>query len=526
MAGQQSVSGLIIAGKGTALPLKVSRVARVDYWRWVGLVTVSSINLVLSPLTQDICVEAEVKGYVLGLRSTLKYCNDSPDPVEVLFRFPVEQSHAVVGLTAVIDGRRIKAEVREKEEARAAYDDAVASGRSAAFAEEKSGDVFSISLGNLPPKKEAEIQLQLVGELPIDAEGGVRFSLPNTLKPRFTPTGSSDPLAPIPSGDSDQVEHASFAGAPGFQMRVLDAEDVAKVTSPTHGITVAKEGEGLRVSLSEQKPTSVDLVILIRHKAPHTLKAVVESGITTSRENAFMSSPAVMVNFFPEFPNEEAACEFIFLVDRSGSMSGGFIRSARETLVLFLKSLPEGSYFNIIGFGTRFEKLFPQSVPYTQETLDKATEHAEKLQADMGGTNLIQPLQYVFESGSLPGRPRQVFVLTDGSVSNTDSCVQKVKQNAHTSRYVLTLPTLPYKSAITNHNFSFVYITYRCFTFGIGSGASTALVEGLARAGNGTAEFVKEGERLQPKVCASCVFFPSIYHVYMDSTYAMVDAVT
>ena len=42
----------------------------------------------------------------------------------------------------------------------------------------------------------------------------------------------------------------------------------------------------------------------------------------------------------------------------------------------------------------------------------------------------------------------------------------------------------------------------RCFTFGIGSGASTALVEGLASAGNGTAEFVKEEERLQPKVRA------------------------
>ena len=41
---------------------------------------------------------------------------------------------------------------------------------------------------------------------------------------------------------------------------------------------------------------------------------------------------------------------------------------------------------------------------------------------------------------------------------------------------------------------------FRCFTFGIGSGASTELVEGLAMAGNGSAEFVKEGERLQPKV--------------------------
>ena len=40
----------------------------------------------------------------------------------------------------------------------------------------------------------------------------------------------------------------------------------------------------------------------------------------------------------------------------------------------------------------------------------------------------------------------------------------------------------------------------RCFTFGIGSGASSELVEGLAQAGYGTAEFVKEGERMQPKV--------------------------
>ena len=47
--------------------------------------------------------------------------------------------------------------------------------------------------------------------------------------------------------------------------------------------------------------------------------------------------------------------------------------------------------------------------------------------------------------------------------------------------------------------FTFLYL-FRVFTFGIGSGASTALVKGLAKAGNGTAEFIQEGERLQPKV--------------------------
>ena len=50
----------------------------------------------------------------------------------------------------------------------------------------------------------------------------------------------------------------------------------------------------------------------------------------------------------------------------------------------------------------------------------------------------------------------------------------------------------------------FIYCLFvRCFTFGIGSGASTELVEGLATAGKGSAEFIKEGERLQPKVSHS-----------------------
>ena len=384
---------------------------------------------------KDVSVAAEIQGYVLGLKSTLKYANNSPYPAAVLFRFPLEQSHAVVGLTAIVDGRKIKAEVKEKEKARADYDDALSSGQSAALAEEKSGDVFSISLGNLPPGKEAEIHLQLVGELGIDADGSVRFSLPSTLKPRYTPTGSSDPLARVGGGAQAQVEQASTSCVQHFQLTVLNAQGVAEVTSPTHTITSTQSNDEntIGVSLAASEPLAGDLVILVKYKQPYAPTALVESG--SSEKEGIMKAPVVMINFFPEFDNIDAACEFIFLVDRSGSMSGGFINSARETLILFLKSLPEGCNFNIIGFGSRYEKLFPAvSVPYTQETLDKATQHAQGMQANLGGTELLQPLEYIFREKTTSGLPRQIFVLTDGAVSNTNACIRKVKDNAARSR--------------------------------------------------------------------------------------------
>ena len=392
-----------------------------------GLIIKSSQQSV--PL-KEVSVEAEIRACLLGLKSQLKYSNDTPDPVEVMFRFPLEESSAVVGLTAVIDSRRIKADLREKEEARAAYDDAIASGQSAALAEERAGDIFSVALGNLPRGKDAEIDLQIVGELPIDAEENVRFTLPSVFKPRYTPAGSSDPLAGVSGA---QVSSAQVAGFNKFQLNISEPDRIEAVTSPTHTLSLTDGAGGMEVSLTEVEPKDKDLVILIKHKEPHRPSAVVEEG--NGQESGFMSEKAVMVNFFPEFEHVESECEFIFLVDRSGSMRGQFIQSASETLILFMKSLPENCCFNIIGFGSSYELLFEGgSVPYSQSTLDKAVKHLTGLQANLGGTELLRPLEFIFKAKARAGLSRQVFVLTDGAVSNTDACVQKVKQNSGSSR--------------------------------------------------------------------------------------------
>jgi len=71
------------------------------------------------------------------------------------------------------------------------------------------------------------------------------------------------------------------------------------------------------------------------------------------------------------------------------------------------------------------------------------------------------------------GHVRRVVVLTDGQVSNTDQVFDLVRRNAASAAV---------------------------YTVGIGSGVSHHLVEGIAEAGGGTAEFVVGGERMEPKV--------------------------
>ena len=116
------------------------------------------------------------------------------------------------------------------------------------------------------------------------------------------PAGSSDPLAGVGGGAQVQVEQLTSC-VQHFQLTVLNAEEVAEVTSPTHTITATRNSDEdkIGVVLAGSEPLVGDLVILIKHKQPHTPTALVEGG--SSDREGIMKAPAVMINFFPEFDN-------------------------------------------------------------------------------------------------------------------------------------------------------------------------------------------------------------------------------
>ncbi|MCO5599237.1 hypothetical protein L7F22_053338 [Adiantum nelumboides] len=156
-------------------------------------------------------------------------------------------------------------------------------------------------------------------------------------------------------------------------------------------------------------------------------------------------------------------CELVFLIDCSGSMRGSSIACVRECMQLLLRSLPVHSHFNVITFGSRWSSLFPSSQAYDDASLLAASHHIAALGANMGGTEIYPPLFHVLTSKVLPTHPRQVFLLTDGQVSNVKQLVQLTTQHA---------------------------VNTRLFTFGIGNSVDRMLCKKLARAGRGKCEFV------------------------------------
>jgi len=102
---------------------------------------------------------------------------------------------------------------------------------------------------------------------------------------------------------------------------------------------------------------------------------------------------------------------------------GGAIVMAKNALKIFMHSLPEGSKFNICGFGSTHEFLFDDLiVDYKEETLNKALNDIETYDQRtrcLGGTEILTPLKHILEQANTSGLRRQIFLLTDGAVYNT-----------------------------------------------------------------------------------------------------------
>ncbi|KAF2110839.1 von Willebrand factor type A domain-containing protein [Lophiotrema nucula] len=413
------------------------------------------------------------------LTQTFVNPSDTKGIKKVRYIFPLYDGVSVVGFTCHIGDRTIVGEVKEKEKARAVFQEAVARGETAGLFEQlpDASDVFTTTVGNIPPGAKVIIKITYLGELKHDMEvDGIRFTIPNIICPRYGkyPLGLTSNSIPNAHGSGISIT---------VDAEMADGSFIQKMQSPSHPIaismgitsfapnaepTMAKSSATLSLGTAQ---LDTDFVLQIVAKDSGIPKAIVETHPTIPNQRALMATLVPKFALPPEKP------EIVFLVDRSGSMAGSRIKLVVQALRVFLKSLPVSVKFNICSFGSSYMFLWPNgSKTYNQQTLDEAVRHVETLDANLGGTEMFQPVKATIDA-RYKDIPLEVMLLTDGEIWDQKALFDYLNKEVQESQAPI-----------------------RVFTLGIGNGVSHSLIEGIARAGNGFSQAVGEGEKMDSKV--------------------------
>jgi len=184
-------------------------------------------------------------------------------------------------------------------------------------------------------------------------------------------------------------------------------------------------------------------------------------------------------------PDDEAAQEdalpkdIVFVIDRSGSMSGDKIEQARNALHFILDQLNPNDRFSIVSFDDQIDLLARRLQPVDQRTLSDARRFVRQLGA-RGNTDIEGALQTgltIFtDSEARAGVSRLLVFLTDGlpTAGVTDDVrIAELVQRANAR------------------------VEARMHVFGVGYDVNTRLLDRLALDNGGSVTYVQPGENLE-----------------------------
>lgn len=394
---------------------------------------------------------------------TQRFRNVEKNPIEATYLFPLPEEAAVCGFSIRIGDRLIAGSVEEREKAFETYDEAMAEGDGAFLLDQERPNVFQVSVGNLLPDQEVQVELRFI-QLAASEPRGVRVMIPTTITPRYAPGHlSAEALAEIERTTPPYAAKVPYGLS--LDLEAVMPSPVKVVESPSHPLRTEIDGATARIAFGQQT-TSLDrdLVILIE-----TAQVLAMSALAAERNGR----EHLLVECVPE-GRPVAAQErktAVFLVDCSGSMDGESIVQARRAVELCLRALQPGDRFQIVRFGSDCRPMTGEPVVFSQASLDAAVEQVRAIEADLGGTEILGALKNIEKMTG--NESFSLLVMTDGAVSNEDE-------------------VLAWAGRLRNR--------CRVFAFGIGAGSSEYLVRGIARRGGGAAEFIHPGERIEPKV--------------------------
>ena len=360
---------------------------------------------------------------------TQKFSNPTDNPIELKIYIIKNDKLLFSSFKCKIgDNVEVKSKVIKKEKAEVKYTDSIASGNAAIFVSQdpENENRTIINMGNIPPKNEVIFTTEFIHL--IEASEKYEFELFRNL--------------PIFKGGEDIYQNSELKGK-------------IQISAKTEIINIEKKILMKNLKITEEKyinDKKTNYIILYEiDQLPefswYNYEYIPSSKIYFDSINnkpfiycqeSSLNEKNYILNYRykkEKSENDEEISHpaiFIFLLDQSGSMSGERIKIASKALELFIQSLPAGSYYQIIGFGSDYKVYDDAPKEYNIDNIKNSLEMIKKLGADLGGTNIEGPLKYIYDSDSKYEKiklPRNIILLTDGEAWDKEKGLILIEKN-------------------------------------------------------------------------------------------------
>ncbi len=388
-------------------------------------------------------VDITVSGPTLRARVTQVFRNPTQNWVEATYLYPLATNGAVDTLKMVVGDRIIVGDIKERQQARAIYEQARRTGQKAALTEQQRPNMFTNSVANIGPGETVLVQIEY--QEPVHQSGN-EYSLrvPLVVGPRYNPSPIVQSVGFRPDGSgwgvttTDPVPDREHIAQPvldparnapvnptSITVRLQAGFALGEVKSHHHAVKVDSPDATTRVVTLTDGVVPADRDFELTWK-PAAAKAP-SVGLFRERVGdadyllAFVTPPAAEQTTSKPLPRE-----VVFVIDNSGSMGGTSIVQAKASLSYALGRLQPGDHFNVIRFDDTMDTLFTASVPADAEHVKQAIAFVDALQA-RGGTEMVPAMRAALTDRlGDTGMVRQVVFLTDGAVGNEQQLFETI----------------------------------------------------------------------------------------------------
>lgn len=475
-------------------------------------------------------VRARIRGPVAEVELHQVFRNDTGEPIEAVYLFPLPHEASVHRMAFRIGDRTVKAVIKEKEEAKRAYEKARSEGRAATLLEQDRPNLFTLSVANVPPDHKIEVELAYQEVVAFD-DGEWKFVFPMIAAERYhagTPSsGAQKDTGPATSEVPDAKRIRPPRAATGkrsadvsLEIELRPEQQVEAPISPTHTVSVEDLGGSYRVTLSAADSVPNRDFVLAWKSRDQGMRPRVWFERAEAKPGTFLLALTPPVRELDEMPRfgpeglpiqcgncgaplqdpralhdvpgigEAWECSYcgtviaavrpadkprpsprdvLFLIDRSASMRSASLEQARVVVRTIIEALAPSDAVHAIAFDhdrVHAGDRVDTWHPMGSETWALLDNFLARL-SPRGGTELEEALEAAARLPARPDRTRIIVLLTDAAVGNEGRLLRKLSELL--------------KGA-------------RLFVLGLGPAVNRYLVARLARAGSGASDVIVPGE--------------------------------